>query len=367
MSRCRSVQVLLGVIDGLHKTAYSVAFSSGNLAPGPFVKGLVREMWTIKPAAEREVWEFIPQMWVGPLCLLGWGHADVEAVLGPTNPSYRHDKIFDAQWPSQGVTTYYQDDILQAVAVDALVGPRVRFVDQVELTGRPPSEVDPWFLEHFSDGCRINQDGEVTNDQLGLVVRTQRAGDNLLTRPVFVSRRWADGCGDSQESLVPEINFDRRAFGWRGPEPVLTATCEIGGKVVKGQRVMTLDDLRVLFDDLASGPRPVDLDLWRHDGPAMMEVHLGRRFSSLRFYDWGAGGNELGEPFDSVGSLECPADAEGDFDGSSAEIRPDSAIQDADARFAASAFLLTGSRPHNITWTVRAWEELWHSTGDEDR
>lgn len=324
-------------------------------------------MWSVKPAAEREVWEFIPQMRVGPLSLLGWEHADVEAVLGPTNPSYRHDKIFDARWPSQGVTTYYQDGILHAVAIDALTGPRVRFVDEIELTGRAPSEVDEWLLEHFTDSCRINQDGEVANDQLGLVVRTQRAGDNLLTRPVCVSRLWADGCGDSQESMVPEINYDRQVFGWRGPEPVITATYEIGGKVVKGQRIPALDDLRGVFDNLAAGPRPIDLDLWRHDGPAMMEVHLGRRFSSLRFYDWGAGGNELGEPFDSVGTLDRPADAEGDFDGLSAEIRPDSAIQDAEARFAASVFLLTGSRPHNITWTARAWEELSHSTGDEAR
>ncbi|GAA3138277.1 hypothetical protein JOF29_000188 [Kribbella aluminosa] len=323
--------------------------------------------WTIRPVAERELWNFIPQMWVGPLCLLGgWGHGDVEAVLGPTNPTYRHEKMFQATFPLHGVTTYYEDDILQAVAIDALAGPRVRFVDQVELTGRAPSEVDAWFLEHFTESSRINQDGEIANDQLGLVVRTQRAGDILLTRPVFVSRRWADGCGDTQESSVPEINYDRHVFGWRGPEPVLTATYAVGGKVVKGQRVPTPEDLRELFDEIASGPRPIDLDLWRHDGPAMMEVHLGRQFSSLRFYDWGAGGNERGEPFYSVGTLDDPADAEGDFDGLSAEIRPDSAIRDAEARFAASVFLLTGSRPHNITWTVRAWEELWHSTGDED-
>jgi hypothetical protein len=50
------------------------------------------DAWVVKPAAEREVWNFIPQMWFGPLCLLGgWGHRDVEAILGPTNPTYRHE------------------------------------------------------------------------------------------------------------------------------------------------------------------------------------------------------------------------------------------------------------------------------------
>jgi hypothetical protein len=40
------------------------------------------DAWVVKPAAEREVWNFIPQMWFGPLCLLGgWGHRDVEAIL----------------------------------------------------------------------------------------------------------------------------------------------------------------------------------------------------------------------------------------------------------------------------------------------
>jgi hypothetical protein len=98
---------------------------------------------------------------------------------------------------------------------------------------------------------------------------------------------------------------------------------------------------------------------------SLQESHT--QFSSLRFYDWGAGSNELGEPFDSVGTLDRPADADGDFDGLPADIRPGSAIEDAEARSTASEFLLTGCRPHNITWAVQPREELWHSDGDEDR
>jgi hypothetical protein len=101
------------------------------------------DVWAVKPAADRDLWNFIPQMWVGPLCLLGgWEHRDVEAVLGPAHPMYRHGKIFQAEFPSHGITTCYENDILHAIAVDALVGPRVRFVDEIELTGRPPSEVN---------------------------------------------------------------------------------------------------------------------------------------------------------------------------------------------------------------------------------
>jgi hypothetical protein len=129
----------------------------------------------------------------------------------------------------------------------------VKFIDEIELTGRPPSEVNDWFLEQFPGASLLCAEGDIVNDELGLVIRAQRAGDILLTRPVFVSRRWAYMCGDNQESCGPEINRDGYVIGWPEPEPVVTATNMTGDKVVKDQRVPTLEDLWALFDEHLGG------------------------------------------------------------------------------------------------------------------
>lgn len=168
--------------------------------------------WAVKPDSEREVWDFVPLMRVGPLHLTGMEHKDVEQVLGERSnpigygPDFDTHEVTCGKFRDVGVTTHYEDGLLRAVAVDARVGPRVRFLDEVELIGRPPSEVANWFLaNHEGLGVLINQHGDPCSDQLGLVLNTQRAGDILLSGAVFVSRQWADSCGDTQESRVPGV------------------------------------------------------------------------------------------------------------------------------------------------------------------
>lgn len=168
-----------------------------------------------KPDNERQVWDLVPLLRVGPL-LLGGGmdQGDVEKALNeqPSRYGQYNNYVKDARFSKVGVETLYDAKTgrLKAIAVDALIGPRVRFLDEVELIGRPPSEVANWFLNnHEALGVefRINQCGDPSFDELGLVLSTQRAGDHLLSRAIFVARDWAESCGDTSEGPLSGLNI----------------------------------------------------------------------------------------------------------------------------------------------------------------
>ncbi|MET7283304.1 hypothetical protein ABZS29_34075 [Kribbella sp. NPDC005582] len=140
--------------------------------------------------------------------------SDVEKALDEQPSSYGqyNSYVRDARFSKVGVDTLYDAETgrLKAVAVDALIGPRVRFLDEVELIGRPPSEVAGWFLDNHQGlgvDLRINQCGDPAFDELGLVLSTQRAGDHLLSRAIFVARDWAERCGDTSESPLSGLNI----------------------------------------------------------------------------------------------------------------------------------------------------------------
>jgi hypothetical protein len=48
--------------------------------------------------------------------------------------------------------------------------------------------------------------------QLGLVLRAQRAGDLVLSRPVMVAEAWADRCWDTTEGCIPQQEW--KTFEW---------------------------------------------------------------------------------------------------------------------------------------------------------
>ena len=68
-------------------------------------------------------------------------------------------------------------------------------LDGTRLVGRPPSEL----LEEFFDYAakqgmsrQISVEGDVASDELGIMIRAQRAGDILLTRAFFAQPEgWA--------------------------------------------------------------------------------------------------------------------------------------------------------------------------------
>ncbi|MFF3417403.1 hypothetical protein ACFYW9_22265 [Streptomyces sp. NPDC002698] len=100
-------------------------------------------------------------------------------------PLYEHD-----------VVAYHRESgELAAVAVDALRGPQVR-VEGVRLIGRVPSRLEEEFERYAGDRGLERWhliESEPHSEELGLMVRGQRAGDILLTRAFFVAdfQDWA--------------------------------------------------------------------------------------------------------------------------------------------------------------------------------
>ncbi|MFF4588041.1 hypothetical protein [Streptomyces sp. NPDC001388] len=111
------------------------------------------------------------------------------------------------------VSTYYDpSDLLACVAIDARNGPQV-ILDGMRLVGRVPSELEDQFIDHLEACGRMvtyNQHGDFSCNVWGVVVRAQRVDDVVLSRPLFVSREWADRCGDVSEGPVPQSEWQVR-------------------------------------------------------------------------------------------------------------------------------------------------------------
>jgi hypothetical protein len=116
----------------------------------------------------------------------------------------------------QALTTYYAGaGRLHGVAIDALHGPQVT-MDGLRLVGRGPSRLADQFVDYvLSRGLRkdvhLSQEGDPGADELGSQLRAQRAGDILLTRPVFAAREWADRVGDASEGHIPQTEWQVHA------------------------------------------------------------------------------------------------------------------------------------------------------------
>lgn len=145
-------------------------------------------VWDVKSDKERLQWQLVPMVSVGPL-YFGMTRAEVLAALGPDLPdatASRSGLAHSASAPwHECVTTYYVDERLHCVAIDALNGPQVT-VDGVALVGRVPSELEDWLFETHRQTLRYSHAADPEVDELGMVLRAQRAGDVALTRPVFL-------------------------------------------------------------------------------------------------------------------------------------------------------------------------------------
>jgi hypothetical protein len=159
-------------------------------------------LWQVKPDEARDQWTCTPCVAVGPLHF-GTTHDDVVRALNGAKVIVSrggppHGDWLEAQFRDLGVTTYYDNGVLACVAVDALTGPQVR-LDGHSLVGRAPSVVDQWVIDytqsHGLDLC-YSIEGNAGSYDLGLVMRVQRAGDAVLTRPLLMVRKWAEGMWD---------------------------------------------------------------------------------------------------------------------------------------------------------------------------
>ncbi|WP_328665040.1 hypothetical protein [Streptomyces sp. NBC_00328] len=77
--------------------------------------------------------------------------------------------------------------------MDALTGPQVR-LDAAPLTGCTPSHVENWLVHRMTrpGSLAYSVAGDPVFADLGLAIRSQRAGDAVLTRPLFLLHDWLD-------------------------------------------------------------------------------------------------------------------------------------------------------------------------------
>ncbi|MET7665740.1 hypothetical protein ABZS99_44570 [Streptomyces sp. NPDC005463] len=110
----------------------------------------------------------------------------------------------------RAVTVYYRESGgLACVVVDALSGPLVS-MGGMQLVGRVPSELTDEF-HAYQEGRgmspMISVEGDAASDELGIMVRAQRAGDTLLSRPVFAQ---FDGWACTVHDCIPRDEWTVR-------------------------------------------------------------------------------------------------------------------------------------------------------------
>ncbi|MFV5998834.1 hypothetical protein ACNPQM_42575 [Streptomyces sp. NPDC056231] len=110
-------------------------------------------------------------------------------------------------YPEVGLKLYFAaDECLCGVSVDALRGPQV-LADGAALVGRLPSDLEEWLFERAESREPYTElfympGAEAGSLTLGVVLCVQRAGDRLLTRPVFLP---ADAMDDVYHHLPREV------------------------------------------------------------------------------------------------------------------------------------------------------------------
>jgi hypothetical protein len=155
-------------------------------------------IWDLMADADRERWTYIPSVSVGPL-QFGMRPAEapvalenLTAELTPVRASNDLKAEFRRPAPPPrfrgAVTAYFgPSEGLFCVVADAQSGPQV-VMDGIDLVGRVPSHVEAQLLEHVKARdieLRYQPEGDSEVEELGLMMRAQRVGDAVLTRPVF--------------------------------------------------------------------------------------------------------------------------------------------------------------------------------------
>ncbi|MYS81910.1 hypothetical protein GTZ85_17260 [Streptomyces sp. SID5474] len=174
-------------------------------------------MWDVVEESQRAVWSFTPFEHAGPL-RFGMTHdraaAAVDGVL-ETIGSRGDGTGWVPQadmWPvhygaGAGVRLYYDRAIgLAAISIDARLGPQVD-LDGIPLIGWVPSVLEDALFDHLTaHGLEavFSLEANLSVPELGVVMRVQRAGDRVLTRPVLVAREWAPRCSDASQSHIPD-------------------------------------------------------------------------------------------------------------------------------------------------------------------
>jgi hypothetical protein len=143
-------------------------------------------IWRVLADADRERWDYLPSVGIGPL-RFGMSPTEAAAVLPdftavstPERAEFR--RAAPPPW-SRGAVTAYFGEGLYCVAIDAQSGPQV-VLDGISLVGRAPSQVEAQLVERHTS-LRYQPEGDPVVEELGLMMRAQRVGDVVLTRPVL--------------------------------------------------------------------------------------------------------------------------------------------------------------------------------------
>ncbi|WP_093879188.1 hypothetical protein [Streptomyces sp. TLI_105] len=153
-------------------------------------------MWFEKPLSQdRQDWQLSPLLSVGPL-EFGMGPGEVASVLGLTAGLQSNGAAVFAPFWNLGITAFYSDRTdprLAAVVVDHLRGPQVSFGDEA-LTGRLPSELDPWIdrMADLGHELLFTSNGQPSFRDLGILLQLRPNGDRSYSRPVLLGGQWAD-------------------------------------------------------------------------------------------------------------------------------------------------------------------------------
>lgn len=159
--------------------------------------------WDVLAETEREQWAYTPSLSVGPL-RFGMSHDETAGVMNAFAATFSAlrreiDDTQKAEFRRRGepayataVTAYYgKSEGLYCVVADARYGPQVT-LDGVRLVGSVPSQLEEQFLDYLlSRGIppQYTPEGDPAADELGIIMRVQRAGDVVLSRPVFAVAR----------------------------------------------------------------------------------------------------------------------------------------------------------------------------------
>jgi hypothetical protein len=162
--------------------------------------------WDVLTDSERISWKGTPLKPVGPL-VFGMTPDEVESAVGAdlrlsstsgaasAGIDAMHfclDTSSGARFPGSAVYAYFNEfNGLSGVAIDALWGPQLTLAE-IPLLGQTPSILALRFAGHLMalDYCiRYSSEGEPCSPDLGVVLRVQRAGDLVLSRPIMVAER----------------------------------------------------------------------------------------------------------------------------------------------------------------------------------
>jgi hypothetical protein len=119
---------------------------------------------------------------------------------GPFGPEGRAGEYYS----SRGVKTYYRDNGLYAVSVDARNGPQVSLAG-IKLTGQMPSRTEEAVREYarrIDTSVHTLASEELFLPALGMILRTERAGDVALTRPLLLE----------EANMLPSAEVGRREW-----------------------------------------------------------------------------------------------------------------------------------------------------------